>query len=88
MIHDLGIILTTSVAIDVLSRTGDIKLAVIESENILIAFFRKENILISQLLHRLMHMAVHYYKRTKSSSRNLKHEVLSHEYNKILKRKD
>jgi len=37
MIHDLGIILTTSVAIDVLSRTGDIKLAVIESENILIA---------------------------------------------------
>ena len=50
--------------------------------------FRKGNILISQPLHRLMYMAVHYYKRAKKSPRNLKHEVLNHEYNKILKRKD
>ena len=34
-----------------------------------------------------MHMVVHYYRPAKQSPRNLKHEVLSHEYNKILKRK-
>ena len=34
-----------------------------------------------------MHMDIYYYKRAKQSLRNLKHEVLSHEYNKILKRK-
>jgi hypothetical protein len=45
-------------------------------------FFRKGNILISQLLHRSMHMAVSYYRLRRNRPRNLKHKVLSHDDNK------
>jgi hypothetical protein len=39
-------------------------------------FFRKGNKLISQLLHRLMHIAVRYYKHQNKGPRNLKNKVL------------
>jgi hypothetical protein len=47
-------------------------------------FLRKGNILISQLLHRLMHMAVRYYKTERNGPRYLKDKVLHHKENKGL----
>jgi hypothetical protein len=42
----------------------------------ILKFFRKRNILISQPLRRLMHIAVPYYKFQKTGPRSLKTEVL------------
>ena len=39
-------------------------------------FLKKQNILISQLLHRPIHIAVPYYKHKHCSPRKLKHKVL------------
>jgi hypothetical protein len=47
-------------------------------------FFRKGNILISQLLHQLMHIAVCYYKTERNGPRYLKDKVLHHKKNKGL----
>jgi hypothetical protein len=44
--------------------------------------FKKENILISQLLHRPMHIVVPYYKQALNGPGNLKNKVLSQSDNK------
>jgi hypothetical protein len=50
----------------------------------LLFFFRKGNILISQFLHQLMHIAVRYYKTERNGLRYLKDKVLYHKENKGL----
>ena len=52
---------------------------------IVVFFFRKENILISQLLHSSMHMAVPYYKPERNGPGYLKNKVLRHKVKKGLK---
>jgi hypothetical protein len=61
---------------------GFCKMEVTVAWSLISFFFRKKNILISQLLHRPMHMVVPYYSLRRNIPRNLKHKVLSHDDNK------
>ena len=53
--------------------------------SISVDIFRKGNILISQLLHRSMHMVVPYYKPERNGPGYLKNKVLRHKVKKGLK---